>query len=722
MPARLPYAARVPAIVAGIAAALLLALFAAVPVASAQGDHPPPAATGQGGAGAPLAGAPRVVIAFMPIPDRVVRGADDEIEPQLAYQPILDRLDARKQLSIGMSSAAQGQYDPIQAMLDITQGTRVSLSSYSPKRPQELNLYLMEGGGALFQGWLEVVARGDSAPAELVPGLLAGTVPGGAGYVGVEGRSQREAIAAADRSGRIAAVSLGGAGTLAARVREQLRTRRLVVAGLPTAIPGDVALDALIKQRRANELLIVMQTPPDRRNPQLLPIGTLGLGGPGELSSDTTHIDGIVAGIDVLPTALGWLHVPVPDTVKGQPIEVVPGRDAAALESRADRLRVVLPRRLPALWTLLGGWAAVLLAAALFADRRGVRWALRVGALAVLWVPVAVLITAALEPSRTLELVLVAALALAFAAATDALVGWPRGPALPALAALAAYVVDLAFGSPLIIRSLLGPNPLYGSRFYGIGNELEATLSALLLIGAGALLYGRGRSRAGVAAFAGGGVVLAIAIGAGRLGADVGGVITVAAGASVAALMMLPGGLTRRALALAIAAPLLALGALAAIDLATGGDSHFTRTVLRADDSGALWDVFTRRYELAGRAAVRGFMPAATAIALLAIACGLRYRERLLAPVRGDAAITAALGGTIAVGVGGALFNDSGPVLLLFATFIAACLVLYVRGDPRLAAPGADDLEQTAPAAPLPETPLEAGLASARPDPAHSAR
>ena len=37
-----------------------------------------------------------------------------------------------------MSSAAQGQYDPVQALLDITQGTRVSLSSYTPKRPPEL--------------------------------------------------------------------------------------------------------------------------------------------------------------------------------------------------------------------------------------------------------------------------------------------------------------------------------------------------------------------------------------------------------------------------------------------------------------------------------------------------------------------------------------------------------------------------------------------------------
>ena len=114
-------------------------------------------------------------------------------------------------------------------------------------------------------------------------------------------------------------------------------------------------------------------------------------------------------------------------------------------------------------------------------------------------------------------------------------------------------------------------------------------------------------------------------------------------------------------------------------------------------------------------------MPAATLIALLAIACGLRYRTRLLAPVGGDPALTAALAGTIAVGIGGALFNDSGPVLLLFATFLAACLVLYVRGDPRLAGnvPRADEAPVAMPAA---ETAQDAALASPFPDPAPTAR
>ena len=57
-----------------------------------------------------------------------------------------------------------------------------------------------------------------------------------------------------------------------------------------------------------------------------------------------------------------------------------PGRNAAALERLADRLRVVVPRRLPALWTLLVvAGSSLLLSAMLVADRRGRRWAMRVG-------------------------------------------------------------------------------------------------------------------------------------------------------------------------------------------------------------------------------------------------------------------------------------------------------------------------------------------------------
>lgn len=632
-----------------------------------------------------LAEQPRVLLAFLPAPPVPPTDADEDPGP--AFRWTLDALDAQPLLALGLSSATQGTYDREQAFLDITQGTRVSLKSYRPTTPPPLALRPVPGGTGRLAGWPAVRARADRAPAELRPGLLAQSVPGGAGYAGIAGRPQGAAIVAADRSGRLAELSLGAPGDLVDRARRLLARRSLVVAGLPAGTAGRAALDRLVTRHRPGELLIVMQAPPGGTDAQLLPVGTLGLGGTpaGRLTSQTTHTDGVVAGIDIAPTVLRHLGLAEPGAVKGRPITAGPGRDAAQLRTLTERLRVVLPRRLPALWTLVGTWVALLLAAMLAADRRGMRWGLRVGPLAVMWLPSVLLLTAALAPGRTAELLLASTLALALGALTDRVAGWPRAPTIPAFAGLAAYALDLAFGSPLIIRSLLGPNPLFGARFYGIGNELEATLAALLLIAVGTLLYGRGRSRGAVAAFAGGGVALALVVGAGRLGADVGGVITIGAGAAVAAALMLPGGLTRRAAVLVIAAPIAGLALLAVVDLATGGDSHFTRTVLRADGSGDLWDVVSRRYELAGRQAIRGFMPAVTVIALLGIAVAIRRRERLLEPVRGDPAWRALLGGLVAAGIAGALFNDSGPVLLLFEAFFAGSAVLYLRGDPRLA-------------------------------------
>ena len=637
---------------------------------------------------------PRVVLAFLPLAERVAllpAQADIQLaeEPPLAFVPILNRLDARHELSIGLSSAAQGQYDRTQSLLDISQGTRVSLSGYDPKRPGEL-VFVRDGSGSLFQGWLDVAARAADAPAALHPGLLGSLVPGGAAYAGVAGRDQVEALAAVNRAGRVGQVSIGRAANIAARTTALLQSHRFVVAGLPTGFDGDAAVDQLIKQRSPGELLIVMQTPPARRGPQLLPTGVRGLdrGKPGRIKSQTTHLGGVVAGIDVLPTVLDHLGVAVPKDVKGQPITVQPGRRAGpGLTHLANRLRVVLPRRMPALMTALATWLALLLAAFLRAERRGVRWALRTGALALMWVPSVLLITAMLHPSRTLELLLVSALAFGFAALTERFMSWPRGPIVPAAAALAGFSIDLALGSPLIIRSLLGPNPLFGSRFYGLGNELEATLPALLLIGLGAALQGRGRSRRSVAIVATSGLVLSAVAGAGRLGADVGGVISVGAGTAVMAVMLLPGGVTKRAIVVACGAPVLGLALLAGIDLLTGGNSHFTRTVLHADGSGALWDIVSRRYTLAWRQLHRGFTPAAALIAILAIAVAVKDRERLLAPVDGDPAWIAALAGIATVGIAGTVFNDSGPVLLLFATFLGACAIAYLRGDPRLAEP-----------------------------------
>ncbi len=651
--ARLTYAGRRP--LCAIALALALALLLAAPAAPAHADDP------------------RVVLAFLP------EGGDDNPEP------VLDRLAARTRFAIGLVSATQGRSSPEQMVLDLSAGSRTSRAVYDPTEPPPLELVAGGDGSGFVFGWNKALQRAQSAPAEIVPGLLAEEIPDGAAYAGVAGRTHVEAAVAADRRGDVASVSLGPSVTLADRAGALLVRSRLVVVGLPTSHKGDDVLDDLLRARRPDDLLIVVQTPPRSRVPLLLPMGVLGLAGNGLLTSQTTHLEGIVAGIDIPATIMRHLGIEVPGGVRGQPIRQEGVRDAGALTAVEARLRVVSGRRTPVLGALAFAWLALLLACGLVGDRRGIRAALRIGGLAFMWVLPMLLFTGWLAPSRLAEMAIIVAGAFGLAALTDRFVRWPRGPLVPAGVAIVTYSADLIFGSPLIIRSLLGVNPRSGSRFYGLGNELESTLTALLLVGLGALLFGRGESRRAAAVFALTGAVFAVFVGAGQLGADVGGVITLGAGIAAATIVMLPGRPSRRVIALAALVPVIALIALAALDLVTGGDGHFTRTVLKADSAGSLWDVVTRRYTLAFNVFTLGAMPLVVVVGVLAVAYAVRYRERIYAPLRGSASWRAALIGGLTASIVGALTNDSGPLLFAFGVAVLTCATAYVRGDPALA-------------------------------------
>jgi len=245
------------------------------------------------------------------------------------------------------------------------------------------------------------------------------------------------------------------------------------------------------------------------------------------------------------------------------------------------------------------------------------------------------------------------------------------------------------------MRSLLGPDPILGARFYGIGNELKSGLAVLVVAAVAAALPPHARGRSAALAMAGAGVVLTIVEGSARIGAGVGGVILVSFGFAVASAMLLPGALTRRRALLVLASPLAGLVALAAVDLATAhGTGHFTGSVLDARSPGDVRDLIVRRYGAAWEELRNHAMPAASAIALACVALGVRWRERLLAPVGGEPVWQAAFAGGLAAGVVGALVEDSGPVLLVVAVFALGCVATYLWG-----APAARDAGATAGAA-----------------------
>ncbi len=638
-------------------------------------------------------------------------------------------------LSVGIMSATQGAYSATQLLLDMTQGARIASSGYSRARPPALSLQAA-GTGAVVTGWRAALERAEDAPQLLRPGLLAAQIPGGAAYAGIAGTDDIDALAAADRSGRIAAVSTGSAHTLLERIAALRASRRFVVADLPGGTDGQADLSALSAGRDTGELVLVIQRARAASGHELLWAAAAGLphGGGKTLTSQTTNERGLIAAVDIAPTILHRLGLtPIPADMRGDPLRTDGVLHSASLAALMARLHVIAGRRLKALGFLLGAWTLLLLLASMPWWNRGgegratgapasgprsargrakgtptsesgsarVRargasarragsararaWAMRTGALGVLWAPIAALIPAAIEPSAAVEYATIALACLALGALTDLLLPWPRAPLAPALVAVVVLTVDALAGTQLLMRSLLGPDPILGARFYGIGNELKSGLAVLVLAAVAATLHPGARHdrRTPIAAMALAGVVLAAVEGSARIGAGVGGVILVAAGFAVAIVMLLPGTPTRKRLLSVLVAPVLALVALAALDLATAhGSGHFTGSILHARSAGDLRDVIARRYGAAWDELKNHAMPLATVCALLLAGLGLRRRDRLLAPVAGDPVWRAAFAGGLTAGVIGALVEDSGPVLLVVAVFVLGCVLTYLWGRP----------------------------------------
>jgi hypothetical protein len=483
--------------------------------------------------------------------------------------------------------------------------------------------------------------------------------------VGIKGTSNREAILAADNDGRVAKVVLRSrADVLREALRQRLRSSLLVVR-LPGGSDGSTALSVLKATTRRGDLLFAVEAPASLRR-RLLALGALGLGSGRNVRSDTTRTDGLVSATDIAPTTMKRLGVEIPDTADGQPIETGGNRSADDLTDLKDRLAEVGPRR----WrTIVGGLAgATVIAAILMVASEGrSRRIARAACLAALWLPAVLLVTGALAPTRLGELALIAGTCAVLALATDGLIRWPRAIALPAAVTVVSHVVDLAFGSELIQRSLLGPNPILGARFFGVGNELEVTLGVIGLLGLGALLANASRSRL-VWGFVAGGSALALMLSWGKLGADVGASIMLAAGTAAAAVACLGERPGRARIALIAAAPVVALGALSLLDIATGGGAHFTRSVLDAGGLGELADIAQRRVELSYRSLTRGIIGGLVVLAVIALIWGVRSRRRLLDPLRATPALQAGLIGAFVAVVTGALSNDSGPMILLIGT------------------------------------------------------
>jgi hypothetical protein len=282
------------------------------------------------------------------------------------------------------------------------------------------------------------------------------------------------------------------------------------------------------------------------------------------------------------------------------------------------------------------------------------------------------LLAAALDASTLASALLLGIGSVALAALLLRLLSAYVALAAACAVTVAAYAVDVVAGSPLTALSVLGPNPGYGVRFFGIGNELEAILTVLTLLGTGAWLASRdavdGRGAAGW--FLGIAALATLAFAPGRFGADVGAAIVLGVGAATATVLALhlrP----RIALALVIGGGVAALAALFALDAILGG-AHLSRSVLGAGEASDVLDVLDRRVRLMTDTFVHPVYPELLAAAVLVLLVGVLRRETVLGWFGDRWAARVGFLGALAGVLVGTVANDSGSVLLVLGMIYIA--------------------------------------------------
>jgi hypothetical protein len=599
------------------------------------------------------------------------RAPDRSVTVLVVPSPLLpEDLSALPGAAVGLMSAGLGEVGPDQTWLDVSQGAR----AFDNKYDKPLNT-LSTGPGFVF-GWGFVVKRAASAAVPVVPGLLAGTLRRN-GIV----PASAEPAATPDPAS-LAVITPGG-----------------FIKPAPAGCPGDGCASpvtvstaslaeaaVLMAGRGRGELMVVIEAPPVASGEQMA-IAVAGPGLRGMLRSASTRTPGYVLSTDLAPTVLAHFGIPRPLPMSGSPIRSGGRVDFAALAELEGRYRQVGERRGTALLFPLLAWLIAVAAAFGFGGPRWSRQAARMLCLAVVLLPAALLVTAALSPSSLVESLVAGLLPVGLAALLlRALSPW-SALATACAVTVGAFAVDLVAGLDLTPRAVIGPNPGLGARFYGIGNELESTLMILTSVGTGAALQARRgvAQGAAVAAFLVAGVAGTLVFASGRFGADVGAAIIFPFAAVVGAAVIAG---RPRLIWLAALAAAAGVALLAVVDTVTGGETHFARSVLSGGSTESVIDVLAHRLEATWQSFIQLSRVPITLLALALVLLAWKRRERLvrlferLEFVR--AGVIAAAAGSLA----GALTNDSGALfiqvgvlyLALTVAFTWACAAL--RTDP----------------------------------------
>ena len=549
-------------------------------------------------------------------------------------------------------SAGIGHVPSEQTYLDISQGNRVANSLYDGQLPSISVIPPLRGERWRILEWRHILDRAASAPANIVPGSLGSALFDGDVGSRVDPSFVAGALIAVDRDGMVPRAPPG--------------------PGLTVRAAGD--LRRMVAQLHGNDLLIAFTVP--SLDDEAVPIGIAGGGFDGNLTSDSTRTDGYVLSTDIAPTILHRFGLPVPDAMDGQRIRSDGRVDVAAIEDRLARMEAIPDRRAPVVITCLAAWilVALLVNRIVFGLRRvAFAWL----GLCFAYMPLMLLAGAWLRPGAIAEGLVIGLGAAVLAAVTVRFASGWRGMAIACAITVIAYAIDVIAGSPLTKLSLLGPNPIFGVRFYGIGNELEALIAVMVPVGVGAALTAVGikRCRTAAVAFLYVGAVAALIFAAGRFGADVGAAVVLAVGAAVAAVLTSG---SRRHLGVAIvAAPLVAVAGLALVDLVSGGNAHLTRSVIDAGGAGDLADIAQRRLELSADDFAQAAGNPLFWIVIVGIVLAVAQRRRIDTWLQGAPFARVGVIGACAAVAAGVLVNDSGATFLVLGSLALGAALAF---------------------------------------------
>lgn len=393
----------------------------------------------------------------------------------------------------------------------------------------------------------------------------------------------------------------------------------------------------------------------------------------GVLYSPNTRTQGLISNTDVAPTLLAELGIEPPPGIQGRVAGARPGT-VEGVERLASRLGFVAEKRFE-VWVVVGVAALLALAAGTWwKGRRGLRGAV----LGLSGLPAGALL-AAIPPATSVPLVAILILLTAgtLAAISLQLSGTLSGAMAGVFLSTAVLVAaDAAAGGFFMRFSIMGYNPAYGARFYGIGNEYAAVLAGSLTMGLGALAQAlaqtfsfRRRSFPTVAA-AVAGVVAVLVLGLPGMGADVGG--SLALGFGFGASVGLLRGDRLAGVALWAAAGLFFAAALfVGSGIVSPEASHGARA---ASGGSELSDIIVRKLLLSLDHLLNPLL-----VVLLGTAVAVTYAGWRQA--RGTALAAGMIGAGITALASGAL-NDSGIVstlLVLVYPAVAAAGLLLVK-------------------------------------------